>query len=1082
MRRLDDDPSKNVGVTPEIIKGSGFNVPQSMMGASGQATGPDMESASVSISVSLSCSQENLNVPHDSSPETVIRSREIYGGGNMLNVGPKFIPSARSFESALGDDSGRQSQGQVDARQFFGSAAQSFESTLPRYKSYEHNLDTSGGRLLEPVVPEKSDRSLKKSKLQNYESGSCSNVLEIPINYDTRRRHSFGGNEERLEAAIFTMRHSNSGEEPRRKQVLRKQIAIDVEEPLRSDSPGKVSPFSVTVSSAEEKRVISQYNIDSRVHQLQDQRHITVIRTTPFCFENSSKGDQKTLDQRKESPAAKDNRYQRPSPERAMHFKPIISIISNESGISPQFGSQYLVPIRDFSIGRGFSSGSEDSPGPSSREPSPFRKEALRAVSPYSKERYRLSTPTPVIKKPMKKEAWEMGYEFNKQSSSGSSDAGSSGGVSTYPEYFASIVITNETGETVNCKTEDFHERLEVPEGMHRRHVHPGNFKKHLHARYLDSLRSSWSSSSTDTSQEHLSQEKSDSFNRSSSDVFDSTETDGKEGYLRPILCVRGSSETCASDDNDVQMESVIKTSPRSSHIHEQQALDLSQKLSSDSQGLAHLDKTKHVISGPKISVDSPSKVHSSVRQGLSSHGLVARSHLGHHTHSDPDLLSPSPSVLQASSPSVYQRSTHLLPQLTTNPQSPLCSVPEGDRVFQFSFSSPFEGAHLHVQSDPEFGSPMSPGLLFTFPPRGTISNSTSDLNQMGVSTRAFYQNAAHHMHKSHQNHSMSFDSANILQIDQRRAMSETEAYLCRMCSQVFPSYDNLAKHMAKHLPTETVRTGDNKIHYCKVCNKSFSRSDMLTRHMRLHTGLKPYECSDCGQVFSRSDHLNTHKRTHTGEKPYRCPQCPYAACRRDMITRHLRTHIKRSAKRGKYLSVPEREAHEVRKSSLSSTDTTSSLELSSRTYSSGDSFDLEVGSGSISNIRSKSLVSTDSSEMEFSTSRTKLWSSPSAESGVFEQEFYPKVKSQTITQSRSFESRFDGKKLLASHQFRQIRNVSSTSFESFESPDDVLSHTDSIAEEAGESSLGDDTSNLPIEPESLEKCSLVEKTGDSAC
>ena len=126
-----------------------------------------------------------------------------------------------------------------------------------------------------------------------------------------------------------------------------------------------------------------------------------------------------------------------------------------------------------------------------------------------------------------------------------------------------------------------------------------------------------------------------------------------------------------------------------------------------------------------------------------------------------------------------------------------------------------------------------------------------------------------------------------------------TLGFVCPICGQSFQSYENLTKHMARHLPTETVRQGDNnKVHYCKICNRAFSRSDMLTRHMRLHTGLKPFECHVCGQVFSRSDHLTTHKRTHTGEKPYKCPQCPYAACRRDMITRHMRIHQK--IKRGR--------------------------------------------------------------------------------------------------------------------------------------------------------------------------------------
>jgi hypothetical protein len=220
------------------------------------------------------------------------------------------------------------------------------------------------------------------------------------------------------------------------------------------------------------------------------------------------------------------------------------------------------------------------------------------------------------------------------------------------------------------------------------------------------------------------------------------------------------------------------------------------------------------------------------------------------------------------------------------------------------------------------------------------------------------------------------------------------------------------------------------------------------------------------------------------------------------MITRHMRTHTKRSAKRGKYLSVPERESHEVRKSSVSSTDTTSSQEMT-RTFSasSGDSLDLDVGLGSsTSKLRSKSLASMDSTDMDLQHTKSQLWSTASTESGVFEDSSQGhskglmltqsrsfevgRVKNQTVSQSRSFESRFEGKKFLSAQHFRQMRNISSTSFESFDSHDDILSRTDSIAEdtisELGEVQREDGTSQLPIEPESLEKCSLAEKTGDS--
>lgn len=1084
MRRLDNDQPKNEGITAEHLIPQPHG--QSMMGGQGNEAhiiggniGP-AGAASVSISVSLTMAEENLNHPQGQDSAW---SQQTFSG-NMLSVGSKFIPQAKSFESALSGVGQRPGPYQETARQCFANAAHSFESTLPSYRSYEQTSE-SQSFFLEPMVPDKNGlQSAKKSKMQS----ETTSVLEVPINSD-RRRHSFGGNEEKLEASVFTVRHSSSSEEPRR--VLRKQIAIDVEEPNRLDS-GKLSP-RISITAEEEKRVLSHYHIDtySSSRPVTQHQHVTVIRTPPGGVIRGSLSHISYQDTEQEVPSLSSQNFQ-DSRDSNVQFKPKINIISNDNTISTNYKrSQYLEPRDPLRLQHAFSSGSEDSPGTSSsREPSPFRKDSVRAVSPYSKERYKLAAPTPVIKTQVKKEAGEMGYDLLKQSSSGSSDAGSGTNIS---EYCANIVITNETGESIKCKTED-DDIVEIPEGMHRRHLHPGNFKKHLHARYLKSLRSRYSSSSTDTSQEHLSQERSDSFNRSSSEVFDSTENDS---YLRPSnISHSGSSDK--SDDSDYMMGSVIKSPTHlNSPSPEQQPLDLSHGLTEVSSEELR-DSMSSVPSHP-IKIETP-RPHGHL--GISPRGLLARSHLGHHTHSDPDLLSPS--VIRASSPSLFQRSPHLQSQLVQSPQSPLCSVPEGDRIFHFNFPSPFEGAHIH--SDPEnFGtpSPMSPGLHFTFPPRAALINAASEVNRLAVSPRAFYPGQAHA--GPHRAHSVNYgDGTGTDQSQSRRTFSDSDAYLCPVCGQVFPSYDNLAKHMAKHLPTETVRTGDNnKIHYCKVCNRSFSRSDMLTRHMRLHTGLKPYECNDCGQVFSRSDHLNTHKRTHTGEKPYKCPQCSYAACRRDMITRHMRTHTKRSAKRGKYLSVPERESHEVRKSSVSSTDTTSSQEMS-RTFSasSGDSLDLDVGLGtSPSKLRSKSsLVSSsmDSTELDLTHVKSPLWLGASAESGVFEEQGHEQIKSHMLTQSRSFETgnvknekivysrsfetKYDGKKFLSAQHFRQQRNISSTSFESFESHDDILSHTDSIAEssEFSHHLFDDGNKPLPIEPESLEKCSLAEKTEDT--
>ena len=1054
MRRIDDKQYDTPGMTAENVAGSQYPYPPdnigSNIGMSGEAS-RSRQTTSIQLSVSLS---------EDAPPPEIIGETYIQqdmGAGNRLTVGSKYPvgQGARSFESALGASLVRQ-EATESARMCFGNTAHSFESTLPHYRSYEQSLDRSS-MFFDPLVPRNFDIPQTQSESRS--------VLEIPI-VNERRRHSFGpAGSEGLSRndgmdtkhSAFSVRPSPLGEDGRR--VLRKQLAVDVvEEPLVSEA-GKAMHSSLlhlgpSELDKEEKRVISHYNIDaySFTKQTSHEKHVTVIRNPP----NQS------------GPSVLSNQYQElrdsyssqsgPSmSDSELSFKPTINVISNtSSAISTKYRSHYLEPRETL---RGLSSGSEESP--SSREPSPFRKEVARSTSPYSKE-VRYASPTPVIKMQVKKEVSDLGYELQTQSSSGSDG--------TFPE-FTNIVITTDTGERLRCKAEDSDNLDSSDYSQHRRHLHPGNFKKHLHARYLSSLRDRASSSSTDTSQEHLSQEMSDSLNRSS-DVFESTEAENVQSSrsLKPILKTQdGSSET--SDDNDIHMGSVIQSPPHpgfeqlsiheaSSPLHErtspipqryeQQPLDLSHGYPSDAQGASGSDQPLGTSHGPQ---------------------------LGFGTYSEPDLLSPS----VPKQGTQFHRSPHLHSPYLQSPHSsqssPLCSVPEGGRVFQFNFPSPFDGTHAH--SDPEFGtpSPMSPGLHFTFPPRASMISSMSELNRLAVSPRAYYPNQPLQLSPLTKKSSQSQSFREVSSHSERRHFSDSDAYLCPVCGQVFPSYDNLAKHMAKHLPTETIRSGDNnKIHYCKVCNRSFSRSDMLTRHMRLHTGLKPYECEACGQVFSRSDHLNTHRRTHTGEKPYRCPQCSYAACRRDMITRHMRTHTKRGAKRGKFLSVPEREANELRKSSVSSTDTTSSQEMSSRTFSasSGDSLDLEPNTSASTSVTASksghSLMSMDSGDMDVVPSKTRNWSTASTESGVFEEH-------GKVTHSSSG----DGKFVSSTQMFRHTRNWSTVSYESVDS-EETVSRTDSLAEDTifENEPIDNNNSPLPIEQESFEKCTISSEKNTS--
>lgn len=595
--------------------------------------------------------------------------------------------------------------------------------------------------------------------------------------------------------------------------------------------------------------------------------------------------------------------------------------------------------------------------------------------------------------------------------------------------HITSIVITSDDDvvTTIKSVSDTMAAPEEGQEGLlsYKRALFPGNFKKNLQHRYFSQKRSG--SSSSDTSSldkaELRSLSASPSQERSFDDVPGHSPSKSK------------SVETELNTTEDVFMEAAVKAQPQKLSPH-------------NSPEFSQIPFSQH----GHISTHSSQKYFSAELSPKKEQDLFGS-----------QTSKPQFPMFHHHSPG-YTSSHFLSP----GNSSPLCSVPEGGHIFNFSMSNPFEGFH----SDPELPSPspgISPGIHFAFPPRAMLLNSMSELNRLAVSPRGIHASQPISMPFSQ------IPSSHIINMDQnrdqRRTLSDSDAYNCPVCNQVFPSYDNLAKHMAKHLPTETVRQGDNnKVHYCKVCNRSFSRSDMLTRHMRLHTGIKPYECNDCGQVFSRSDHLNTHKRTHTGEKPYRCPQCPYAACRRDMITRHMRTHYKRSAKRGKFLSVPEREG-DIRKSSVSSTDTTDSQDVPGQIYSQssiesvdydsggsrtcsisrGDSgecmlFPLSRGDSGDTESRTRQWSRGDSGETEH---RTRPWSS--TDSAVFDDsnvegrstkmhslQRTPPVRDIPIQRDTLKEPFLT---------YRKMRNWSTASFESVDS-EDGRSLKDSFAED----------------------------------
>ncbi|XP_067686097.1 early growth response protein 1-like [Haliotis asinina] len=559
------------------------------------------------------------------------------------------------------------------------------------------------------------------------------------------------------------------------------------------------------------------------------------------------------------------------------------------------------------------------------------------------------------------------------------------------------------------CEEGDFHSESERHSYQH------GKFKKMLHQRYVTSLQSDSSSleQSLKEGPVYFYPPELEDMKGKGQDLGQGGVWVSCEPVSESERDLKRTSDVRSDTPDDVFME---PTSSVTSHkrskppsLQQNEPLDLSKSTSPNlSPGLGSPSIGSPALGSPSIGSPSLGSPNLGVGMGQGPQ--------------EPEL---SPTAAKQFSPATF-RSTHRLPYSPhglISPQSPLCSVPEGGRIFNFSMPSPFEGPHS--DSDLLSPSPMSP-RFFTFPPHASMLSPLAEVNRLAVSPRALYPSSptqfSNYPSKQYgpvkQEHTKGFY--------EKRSLSESDVtYLCPVCGQVFPSYDNLAKHMAKHLPTETVRAADNnKIHYCKVCNRSFSRSDMLTRHMRLHTGLKPYECTDCGQVFSRSDHLNTHKRTHTGEKPYRCPQCPYAACRRDMITRHMRTHNKRpSRKGGRFLAVPELETNEVRKSSVSSTDTTDSTRTCS--VSSVDSLE--------SDTSHRKYASPEGAQTDKDVTQTLQWACGRKEAPDFEE-----IDQNTL--SVPTESSFD-----PFMGYRKARNWSSTSYESIDSED---SRRDSVADD----------------------------------
>lgn len=136
------------------------------------------------------------------------------------------------------------------------------------------------------------------------------------------------------------------------------------------------------------------------------------------------------------------------------------------------------------------------------------------------------------------------------------------------------------------------------------------------------------------------------------------------------------------------------------------------------------------------------------------------------------------------------------------------------------------------------------------------------------------------------------FTSEQLLATHQCTAKpTEERKYPCHVCSEKFPSYWELRKHINGHFPGML----DSKSSFCHLCQKDYTKTGFMN-HLRKHTGERPFVCELCHKAFSQSSSLSIHMKFHLNVRKHACTVCEKKFVTKSELSRHMTVHTKQKS------------------------------------------------------------------------------------------------------------------------------------------------------------------------------------------